>query len=65
MFSAAYCQGKGLEMVSKNFFLFKCSTCGETITPEFNKSGHLVKNWWLCPNGCNKGNVWEVDFNGR
>lgn len=65
MFSKAFLTERGLETVIKKFFLYKCSNCGQIITPEFNKNGHLVKNWWLCPNGCNRGNVWEVDFNGR
>lgn len=64
MFSEAFLTERGLETISKRFFLYKCVTCGQIITPEFNTNGHLVKNWWLCPNGCNRGNVWEVDFNG-
>ena len=57
MFSETYCQAKGLEIVSKHFFLFKCLTCGQIIAPEFNNIGQLPKDWWKCPNGCNKDNV--------
>ena len=43
----------GVEVLNRYDLALRCVTCGETWSPQIDRSGHLVPGYWHCPNKCN------------
>jgi hypothetical protein len=44
----------GVEIVQFSTVLLRCRHCRTIWKVRTRASGHLPKNYWLCPNGCSR-----------
>ena len=44
----------GIEFIQKLFVGIVCKTCNTEWTVKTDDKGNMPKNYWLCPNECNK-----------
>ena len=51
---AAKLSEAGVKCISVSHFRLKCEKCGADWSPNVQSGGRLPRDYWVCPNGCNK-----------
>ncbi len=44
----------GVKVLDSDRILLECEKCGQKWSPSLLSGARLPKNYWRCPNGCNK-----------
>ena len=47
----------GIALLVDNPLVLQCDECGAVWSPDIRKGGHLPRNYWHCPNGCNRPKI--------
>lgn len=47
----------GVTLLLDTPLVFQCDECGAVWSPDVQKGGRLLHNYWHCPNGCNRPKI--------